>query len=200
MFGARGYEATTMRAIAQEAGVSPGLVYRYFPSKRAVVQALYDGLSARYAREAEPLPAGSWTMRFFHAVDVSLAVLTPHRATLSALSAILIGDENEGLFARGTVASRERVMGVFLHAVEGADDAPDDHEALGRLLYVAHLAIILSWLLDKSPAQRATWQLFERVAGMSSLLAATAMLPQAAALLGAGDTFCREGLFGELTP
>ena len=42
MIGERGYEATTMRDIAEAAGVSVGLLYRYFPSKRAVVLTLYD--------------------------------------------------------------------------------------------------------------------------------------------------------------
>ena len=48
----RGYEATTLRDIANHAGVSVGLLYRYFPSKQAVVIALYDELSAEYARQA----------------------------------------------------------------------------------------------------------------------------------------------------
>src|SRR3954451_22179431 len=49
MIASRGYEATTLRDIAKRAGVSPGLLYRYFPSKRAVVLALYDDLSTEYA-------------------------------------------------------------------------------------------------------------------------------------------------------
>ena len=40
----RGYDATTLRDVAERAGVSAGLLYRYFPSKRAVVLALYDEL------------------------------------------------------------------------------------------------------------------------------------------------------------
>ena len=43
---ARGYEGTTLRDIAEQAGVSVGLLYRYFPSKQAIVIALYDELSA----------------------------------------------------------------------------------------------------------------------------------------------------------
>ena len=48
LIAARGYEATTLRDIAKEAGVSVGLLYRYFPSKQAVVIALYDELSSDY--------------------------------------------------------------------------------------------------------------------------------------------------------
>src|SRR3954466_12632145 len=55
-----GYEATTLRDIAKTAGVSVGLLYRYFPSKQAVVLALYDELSQDYATQALQLPRGAW--------------------------------------------------------------------------------------------------------------------------------------------
>ena len=54
----RGYEATTLRDIAREAGVSVGLLYRYFPGKQAVVIALYDQLSTEYARQAADMHQG----------------------------------------------------------------------------------------------------------------------------------------------
>src|SRR4051812_32143912 len=60
----RGYEATTLRDIALDARVSVGLLYRYFPSKQAVILALYDELSADYARHAVAMPPGKWRDRF----------------------------------------------------------------------------------------------------------------------------------------
>src|SRR5215204_2742458 len=60
----RGYEATTLREIAGEAGVSVGLLYRYFPSKQAVIIALYEELSTDYARQAARMEAGTWRDRF----------------------------------------------------------------------------------------------------------------------------------------
>src|SRR5919198_3762958 len=58
-----GYASTTMRDVASAAGVSPGLLYRYFPSKRAVLLALYDELSAEYAEHATAMPLGRWRDR-----------------------------------------------------------------------------------------------------------------------------------------
>ncbi|HEY9462479.1 MAG TPA: helix-turn-helix domain-containing protein, partial [Vicinamibacterales bacterium] len=52
LIGEQGYEATTLRDVAKRAGVSAGLLYRYFPSKRSVVLALYDELSDAFAKEA----------------------------------------------------------------------------------------------------------------------------------------------------
>ena len=70
----------------------------------------------------------------------------------------MVGDVEEGLFAQSTAFSRLRVQAIFQSAVSGATDAPTPKlaEALGRLLYLLHLGVILWWLLDKSPGQRAT--------------------------------------------
>ncbi|MCA9671884.1 MAG: TetR/AcrR family transcriptional regulator [Myxococcales bacterium] len=161
LFAERGYEQTTMRDIAAEAGVSVGLLYRYFPNKSAVVLALYDALSADYAERMVTLAPGAWATRAMAALETSLEVLGPHRAALAALSAELVSTSGHGLFAEPTAFSRARVQRAFADAVAGADDAPDGElcAALGRQLYVAHLAVILWWLLDKSPAQRATSRL-----------------------------------------
>lgn len=154
----KGYEATTLRDIAQRAGVSVGLLYRYFPSKQSLVLHLYDELSAEYAERARQMPDGKWRDRFFFAIATSLDVLKPQRGALAALTSILVNDPREGLFAPATAFSRRRVESVFHEAVTGAIDAPQGEtaSALGRLLYLAHLAVILWWLLDKSRAQRAT--------------------------------------------
>src|SRR6476660_9971016 len=60
----KGYESTTLRDVAKEAGVSVGLLYRYFPSKQAVVIALYDELSSDYARQAGVMQPGKSPYRF----------------------------------------------------------------------------------------------------------------------------------------
>ena len=158
MIGARGYEQTTLRDIAREAEVSVGLLYRYFPSKQAVVIALYDELSAEYARQAAEMPAGKWRDRFLFALTTSLAVLEPHQPALRALTPVLVGDPDEGIFSAGTAFSRLRVQRVFEEAVLGSTDAPAQPlaGALGRLLYLVHLSVLLWWLLDKSAARRAT--------------------------------------------
>ena len=72
--------------MADRAGVSVGLLYRYFPSKRAIVLALYDELSNTYAQRATEMPQGRWRDRFLAALETSLRVLGPHRVTLAALT------------------------------------------------------------------------------------------------------------------
>ncbi|MEZ4451083.1 MAG: helix-turn-helix domain-containing protein [Nannocystaceae bacterium] len=197
---AHGYDATTLREIADDAGVSVGLLYRYFPSKRAVVLALHAELSAEYAARAQAaMPRGPWRRRALVALRESLAVLGRERGAMLALTGVLVGDRDEGLFAPATVDARRRVAAVFLEAVRGAADAPPpaDADALGRILYVVHLAVILAWLLDRSPGQRATaglLALLERGAPAAALLLA---YPPARGLLRAADELLRDGLLGD---
>jgi AcrR family transcriptional regulator len=197
LIAARGYQATTLRDIAKEARVSVGLLYRYFPSKQAVVIALYDELSNLYAHHAENMPSGKWRDRFIFALKTSLHVLEPHQFALRALTPVLVGDPEEGIFAASTAFSRLRVQRVFEAAVTQATDAPPPPlaEALGRLLYLIHLAVLLWWLLDKSANQRATAKL---VALTQQLLPSAALAlhaPPVRRFVVAVDALIREALF-----
>jgi AcrR family transcriptional regulator len=195
LFVQRGYQATTLRQIARRARVSVGLLYRYFPSKRAVVLAMYEALSDAYATRAGAMPAGRWGERFLFALRTSLRVLARQRQALTSLLGVLVGEGGDNLFAASAAGARGRVQRVFVQAVAGAVDAPDADtaEALGRLLYVAHLAILLFWLLDRSPRQQATTGLLATLAAM--LPAAGALLSVPGALpLAALDTLLRQAL------
>ena len=193
----KGYEAATLRDVAKEAGVSVGLLYRYFPSKRAIVVTLYERLSAEYALKAEAIRPGKWRDRFLFALKTSLEVIEPHRIVLRALIPASFGDAEDGLFTPGAASSRLPVQKVFQAAVTGATDAPAQKlaEALGRLLYLFHLTVLLWWLLDRSPSQRATAAL---VALIQQLLPATALtlrFPPVRRFVTLADELVGEALF-----
>ncbi len=198
----RGYEATTLRDIARNADVSVGLLYRYFPSKRAVVLGLYDELSAEYAKRAAQMPPGKWRDRFAYALRTSLEVLGPHRKTLSALFPILVGDAGDGLFSPRTAFSRRRVQHVFGQAIIAAADAPAGEVcgALGRLLYLGHLAIIQWWLLDKSPGQRATLGLIKLIEQTLPVTALVLRLGPIRRFVVSADALFHEALLDEEHP
>jgi AcrR family transcriptional regulator len=202
LIGQHGFEATTLRDVASHANVSVGLLYRYFPSKQAIVLALYDELSAEQAARAGTVPRGRWRERFMFTLETSLEILRPHRQTLTALIPVLVSNAPDGLFSATTAFSRERVLRLYQDAVVGASDAPraEVAAALGRLLYLTHLAVVLWWLLDKTPNQRATVAL---VALMRSALPAATMtlkLPKVGAFILSGDRLFQEALIGEPLP
>ena len=198
LIASRGYDATTLRDIAKEAEVSVGLLYRYFPSKQAVVIALYDELSSEYARQVGEMPLGRWRDRFIFALNTSLHVLKPHKVALRALTPVLVGDPEEGIFSASTAFSRLRVQQVFEEAVVGSSDAPKQplSEALGRLLYLVHLAVLLWWLLDKSSNQRATAALVSLTQQLLPSAAVTVRVPPVRRFLIAVDGLVRDALFG----
>ena len=163
LFAERGYEATTMRDVAREAGASLGLAYRYFASKEEFALALY----MRLAEESEgwvrgELIGGTVAERFELAMGVKLDQVSPHREPLAALMTRAL-DPNSPISAlgEGTVAVREKMGGVFLEVVRGASDAPGEKQAreLANVLYTLHLAILLYWFHDKTPDARATREL-----------------------------------------
>jgi AcrR family transcriptional regulator len=197
-----GYEMTTLRDVAKDAGVSVSLLYRYFPSKRAVIFALYDELSADYVTTTAAMRPGRWRDRSLFALTSSLEVLTPHRTTLRGLIPVLVGDPDEGLFGEHAAFSRLRVLSVFERAVVEASDAPPRAlaEAIGRLLYLVHLAVLLWWLLDKTVKQRATTALVQLFAGILPSAAMTLRLPLVRRFVLSVDALVREALFGDAGP
>jgi AcrR family transcriptional regulator len=198
----RGYQQTTLREVADAAGVSVGLLYRYFPNKRAVMLALYDELSLDQLARANAMPGGVWRDRFLFTLEASLSVLQPHRRTLSALIPVMISSEPDGLFGSATAFSRHRVQGVFQDAVVGARDAPRGElaAALGRLLYLVHLAVILWWLLDRSPNQRATTALLSLMKQILPMASLALKIKRVGTMVLTGDKLFAEALLAEGTP
>jgi len=80
LFAEKGYEATTMRDIAKEAGASLGLAYRYYASKEEFALVLYLRLaeeSREWAREG--LSGGTVAERFEQAMLAKLDQVEPYR-------------------------------------------------------------------------------------------------------------------------
>jgi len=194
-----GYEATTLRAVADSAGVSVGLLYKYFPNKRAIVVELYDRLSAEFVSRVGEAKSGKWRDRFLFALKTSFDVLGPHRSTLAALIPVLVGDPNEGVFAESAASSRLRVERIFHDAVGGASDAPVPKvaTALGRLLYLLHLSVILWWLLDRSPKQRATQGLIALLQRLLPSAALALRFPPIPSFVISGDALLRDALLSD---
>jgi hypothetical protein len=141
---------------------------------------------------------GTWRTRFVFALETSLEVLTPHRLPLRALIPVLVGDPVDGVFADGTAFSRFRVQRVFEEAVSGATDAPTERlgAALGRMLYLVHLAVLLWWLLDRTPGQKATGALVGLTQQLLPSAALVLRLPAIKRFVIAFDALLRDALFG----
>lgn len=54
-FARGGFHATGMQAVCAEAGMSPGALYRYYPSKEAIIEAIVERDRADIPRQLAPL-------------------------------------------------------------------------------------------------------------------------------------------------
>ena len=161
-FRVNGYDATTMREIAAAAGCSLGLAYRYFASKEEFVLALYGRLEVEFVDYMEALPPGPLAQRFGKIMQAKFAQLAPYREALGALAGAALNPRSDvAVLSDTTTDTRRRVSAMFLRMVRGSTDAPRQQVAhdLAVVLYVAHLALILFWLYDRTPNQRATHEL-----------------------------------------
>lgn len=169
LFEKKGFEKTTLRDIASQADVSLGLLYRYYPSKDALVIELYEELSREFERRAT-FPEGTWLNRYVAALRLSIDVLRPHREALRGMLSSLVVPPGHPLFIPGDQPSHERVRSKFVDVVAGSTTPPPNAERLGRALYLAHLGLVLGFLLDRSPEQKATFDaldLLERSAPLA---------------------------------
>lgn len=157
LFEKTGFEKTTLRDIAARANVSLGLLYRYYPSKDALVIELYEELSREFERRAT-FPEGTWLVRYVAALRLSIDVLRPHREALRGMISSLVVPPGHALFIPGDQPSHERVRSKFVNVVTGSTAPPPNAERLGRALYLAHLGLVLGFLLDRSPNQKATFE------------------------------------------
>jgi AcrR family transcriptional regulator len=159
LFAGKGFQAATMRDIAAEAGCSLGLAYRYFARKEDLVLALYERLARELEEEVAALPPAPLAERFERALRADLGRIAPYRHAFAALFGVAMTPGSDVAVLGERVAHvRARVRNVFLSVVTGATDAPRPRQAddLATVLYAAHLGVVLFWLQDTSPNQRAT--------------------------------------------
>lgn len=196
LFEEKGFEGTTLRDIASSAGVSLGLLYRYFPGKDALVLELYEVLTEDFLKATAALPVSTWPVRAMFALRASLAVLGPHRDSLRALLGTTTIEREGPLLVPGRALPHARVEARFVEAVTGATDAPANGERLGRSLYLVHLVVLLFWLLDRSPRQVATDRALSLLDRCAPLISEAANNPTVAGLADEIGTLLELGVLG----
>jgi AcrR family transcriptional regulator len=166
LFRDRGFEATTMREIAERAGVATGAAYYYFDSKDAIVLAFYDQAQKDMTARLEDVLAGSRDLaaRVRGIVQVKLDYFEPSRRFLGALAVHTDPGHPLSPFSAQTREIRENDMGFFARAVDGSRvRVPEDLQAyLPRLLWMYQMGVILFWINDRSAGQKKTQALLDK--------------------------------------
>ncbi|HEV2991266.1 MAG TPA: TetR family transcriptional regulator [Candidatus Angelobacter sp.] len=182
LFREKGFEQTTMRDIAQKAGVALGAAYYYFSSKEAIVLAFYDEMQhgSHEAVLQEMQKHKKMKDRVRCVLEKRLELLEPNRKFCDALFRHA-PDSQDPLspFSEETRPIREQAIEHLRLAVEGGDmKIPSDlQERLPYLLWLYQMALILFWLYDRSPHQERTRQLTEKSLGLIVTLIRLSTLP-----------------------
>src|SRR3954466_1378373 len=124
LFRTNGYDGTTMRAIAAEAGVSLGNAYYYFGSKEHLVQAFYDGLQEEHAAAASTLLAreSRFDQRLLGVLHAWLDVAEPHREFAGQFFRNAAAPHSPlSPFSPESAPARDTSIGLFRTLVEGSD-------------------------------------------------------------------------------
>ena len=184
----RGYEATTMRAVAEQAGVSLGNAYYYFKSKEHLIQAFYARMHSEHLKAARDFlqEEQDFRRRLAHVMRVRIDTMMPYQKFAGVLFRTA-ADPGSPLnpFSRESRPVRNESTELFAEVVRGSglkvhgelmDELPD-------LLWLYQMGIVLFWIYDTSPGCRRTYHLAERTVDLVAKLVAVANLPPMRPLL-----------------
>ena len=182
LFRSRGYEATTMRAIAQEAGVSTGNAYYYFGSKEELIQEFYLRSHAEHLAASRAVldTETDFTARLAGTLRALIDVLAPYHS-FSATFYKHAAEPTSPLspFSNKSSPAREASIALFREVVDGSN-ARMSRELRGRmpeLLWLASMGVILYWVHDTSPGCARTYRLIDGAVPVIGQLVAASRIP-----------------------
>lgn len=177
-----GYEHTTMRAIAKQAGVSLGNAYHYFGSKEHLIQAFYHRTHEEHLAAALPAlqKETSLKARLLVLLRLKISTLEPYHEFAGVLFKTA-ADPHSPLnpFADDSAPTRHDSIKLFEDLVAGSKARiPDDLRAeLPHLLWLYHMGIILFWIHDPSRKRAKTYRLIDQTVDLLDKLISLASNP-----------------------
>jgi AcrR family transcriptional regulator len=182
MLHERGYEQTTMRGIAEKAGVSLGNAYHYFGSKDHLIQAFYHRTHEDHLRASLPAleKETSLKARLLSVMRLKIDTLEPYHEFAGVLFQTA-ADPHSPLnpFAHAAAPVRHDSVKLFEDLVAGSKGRiPEDLRAeLPYLLWLYHMGIILFWIHDTSRKRARTYRLIDQTADLLDKLVSLASNP-----------------------
>jgi AcrR family transcriptional regulator len=182
LFQERGYEATTMRAIAERAGVSLGSSYHYFASKEHLVLEFYRHTHQLHIVAIAPLLARERDLgaRLRGAIRAVVVTCEPFHEFAGAIFSTVANPVSPlNPFGKESKALRDEVIELYAEVVKGSDTRlPDDIAAeLPTLLWLYQMGVLYFWIFDRSPGRLRTLEVIDQTTDLMVRLLALANLP-----------------------
>ncbi|HXR16016.1 MAG TPA: TetR/AcrR family transcriptional regulator [Terriglobales bacterium] len=182
LFHERGFEAATMRDVAEEADVATGAAYYYFPSKEAIILDFYrrSSMEMQPKIEAALKRANGLEQRLRELIRVKFLHFAPNRGVLRAL--LRNGaDPKHPLspFSSQTNEIRDIDMAWFRRILIdcGVRIPRDLGPHLPGVLWFFQMGVIFFWVIDESPNQARSNRLLDLAAKSVTSLIRVSSLP-----------------------
>ncbi|MET9313506.1 TetR family transcriptional regulator [Kribbella sp. NPDC003505] len=182
LFREQGYGKTTMRAIANEAGVSVGNAYYYYGSKDHLMQAYYDLLQDQHREVVEPILAAeqAFVPRLAGVLRAWLDVAAPYHEFAGTFFKTA-ADPRSPLspFSDESRPARDASIDVFRRVIDGSDlKLPADLKSeLPELLWLLQMGVVLFWVYDQTDDVRRTRALVDRAVPLVDRLLRLTRIP-----------------------
>lgn len=182
LFRERGFDGTTMRAIAEEAGMSLGSTYYYFASKDHLIQPYYGRSHAEHliACESALRDATDLKERLRGVLRTKIETSQPYHRFAGQLFKTAADPASPlSPFSPESMPVRQEATELMALVVEGSDAkiSAGLSEELPNLLWLYLMGIILFWIHDDSPACARTFKLIDRTVDIVARLIRLSSLP-----------------------
>lgn len=182
LFQERGYEGTTMRAVASEAGVALGNAYYYFKSKEHLVQGFYARMHEEHV--AACLPALEKERDLARRLEILLTSKIETSEPYHRFSGLLFktaADPQSPLnpFSAESGPVRVEATALLDTVLDGASARipADLRTKLPELLWLFEMSVILFWIHDESKDRARTRRLITRTVEIVTKLISVASFP-----------------------
>ena len=169
LFRERGYDDTTMRAIAAKAGVSAGNAYYYFASKEELILGFYDRAGVEHRAIASPALEGIGDLaeRITIAVESWITVMSPYRAFAGQFFRNAAEPTSPlSPFSPESATARQQSIDFWDEVIAGATSPVPDavRGELPGLLWLYSMGVVLFWVHDQSEGAARSRLLVRRTA------------------------------------
>src|SRR5438105_2175274 len=144
----RGYENTTIKDIAEEAGVAPGLVHYYFSSKQELVLAVLVECCAKL-KQPEGIDSTSGVVEAFEHFKASLHSERESNALYLEMLGVGLHDTEVGAGVLGFMReNRGQIEGIARNVLAARELPSGEAAALAGAVWGASLGITIQHLID----------------------------------------------------
>ncbi|MFF3310979.1 TetR/AcrR family transcriptional regulator [Streptomyces sp. NPDC002952] len=173
LFQERGYDKTTMRAIAKEAGVSVGNAYYYFAGKEHLIQGFYDRIGVEHQVAVGPVLEREKDLeaRIAGVLKAWLDVAEPyHEFAAQFFKNAADPDSPLSPFSPESQGPREAAIAMHRQVLAGSKaKVPDElRDVLPELMWLSQMGLVLYWVFDRTEGRERSYRLAERGARLTT--------------------------------